>query len=129
MKTRISLIVLFFLAVGSYSYGQQLVYTPKNPAFGGDPFAGNWLLNVANAQNPFDDDQQAVPGLDNLSALDQSLNNQLLGQLGGGDLNGLQTGTSADGNFEFEVFDSLDGLVVNILDLLSGEQTQIVIPN
>lgn len=32
----------------------ELVYTPINPAFGGSPFNGQWLLNSAQAQNKFE---------------------------------------------------------------------------
>jgi curli production assembly/transport component CsgF len=129
MKKRVLIILFFVFTAGAVSYGQQLVYTPKNPAFGGDPFTGNWLLSTANAQNPFDDDQQdGLAGLEDLTALDQTLNNQLLNNaLGENGLQGL--GTSSNGNFEIEAFETLDGLIVNILDVLTGEQTQIVIPN
>jgi hypothetical protein len=33
----------------------ELVYTPVNPAFGGNPLNGTWLLNNAQAQNDYDD--------------------------------------------------------------------------
>ena len=111
----------------SYGFGQQLVYTPKNPAFGGDPFNYTWLLNSANAQNQFSDDTSQFGDLGNLSSFDNSLNNQLLGgQFGDGTP---EVGTSTDGNLEYEVFESTEGLVINILDITTGEQTQIIIPN
>lgn len=37
---------------GSVNAG-ELVYTPKNPSFGGNPLNGTVLLNQANAQNKF----------------------------------------------------------------------------
>lgn len=33
----------------------ELVHTPVNPAFGGNPLNGTWLLNNAQAQNDHDD--------------------------------------------------------------------------
>jgi len=125
MKTKSLLTLIFIMAAGAFAYGQQLTYTPKNPAFGGDPFAGNWLLNMANAQNPFDDDQNALPDLGTLAGLDQSLSDQLAG-FGEG---GFSPGTTSEGNFEIEAFENLDGLILNILNTVNGEQTQIVIPN
>lgn len=116
---------LLFMVVTSYSFGQQLVYTAKNPAFGGDPFNYTWLLNSANAQNQFEDSQ--FEDLGDLTSLNESLNNQFLNQ--GADGLPTQTGTSADGNLEFEVFETIDGLIINILDIITGEQTQIIIPN
>ncbi len=122
MKTILSLL---FIVVTSYSFGQQLVYTAKNPAFGGETFNYNWLLNSANAQNQFED--PAFSDLGDLTALNESLNNQFLNQ--GADGLPTQTGTSSDGNLEFEVFETIDGIIINILDITTGEQTQIIIPN
>ncbi len=120
-----SIILLLFLVATSYSFGQQLVYTPKNPAFGGDPFNYTWLLNSANAQNPFSDD--SLSGLDNLDALNNSLNNQFTG--GFDNNNTPPLGTSTDGNLQYEVYESNEGLVINVLDITTGEQSQIIIPN
>jgi len=120
-------ILLLFLGASTYGFGQQLVYTAKNPAFGGDPFNYTWLLNSANAQNQFSDETSQFGDLGDLTSLDSTLNNQLLGgQFGDGTP---QLGTSTDGNLEYEVFESTQGLVINILDITTGEQTQIIIPN
>ncbi len=40
----------------------ELVYTPVNPSFGGNPLNSNHLFNIANGQNDHGD-----PGLDNAS--------------------------------------------------------------
>lgn len=121
------LLFLAFVLGSGYCFGQQLVYTPINSAFGGDPFNYTWLLNSANSQNQFEN--EGAGGLADLGAL---------GNLGGGDLNNPfgssfdnipELGTSTDGNLEYEVFESTEGLVINVLDILSGEQTQIIIPD
>jgi curli production assembly/transport component CsgF len=118
-------IVLFiFFFAAAYGYGQQLVYTPKNPAFGGDPFKYTWLLNSANAQNSFEDPNSQFGELPDFSNFDDLLNQQ---QLNGDNLP--EVGTSTDGNLEYEVFESSAGLVINILDITTGEQSQIIIPN
>ena len=90
------LLFLLFIGISSYGFGQQLVYTPKNPAEG-------------------------------LEGFDSLLNNQLFGQFGDQELP--PEGTSRDGNLEYEVFESTEGLVINILDITTGEQTQIIVPN
>ena len=41
----------------------------------------------------------------------------------------LQPGTFTLGSLEIEIYDSTEGLVVNILDINTGDQTQIIIPN
>ena len=46
-----SLITLVGLLISMTSFSQDLVYKPKNPAFGGDTFNYNWLLSSAESQN------------------------------------------------------------------------------
>ena len=41
-----------FFSVSS-AYAGPLIYTPRNPNFGGSPFNGSALLSEANAQNHF----------------------------------------------------------------------------
>lgn len=117
------IVLILFLCASSYGFGQQLVYKPINSAFGGDPFNYTWLLSSANAQNPFSD--SGIDGLD-LDALNSSLDSQLLQNQFGGELPPL--GSSTNGSLAFDVFESTDGLVINILDIFTGEQSQIIIP-
>ena len=128
-------IVLAALILACFSgYGQQLVYTPKNPAFGGNTFNYQWLLSSANAQNSFQDDNAFTGDQTELEAFQESLNRQLLGQLTRSVFNsqlgdGLEPGTFNVGQLLLEIFESPEGLVVNILDTSTGEQTQIIVPN
>ncbi len=50
---------LSFLAVGvllsTASFATELVYSPVNPSFGGNPLNGSWMLGQAQAQNKFAD--------------------------------------------------------------------------
>lgn len=123
MKT---LITLLFLIASSYGFAQQLVYTPVNPAFGGDPFNYTWLLNSANAQNSFDD-STGLSGFEGLGDLTSNLDNRFGKQFGQD--NKPPLGTSTEGNFEYEVFESTAGLVINVLNIVTGEASQIIIPN
>ncbi|MBT0608275.1 curli production assembly/transport component CsgF [Aequorivita echinoideorum] len=124
---------VFFISIASF--GQQLVYKAINPAFGGETFNHQWLLNAANAQNSFKDPDAASNN--NRSTIDQfaeSLNRQLLSQISrsllGSQLEGgLEPGTFNFGSLSLEVFESGDGLVINILDTSTGEETQIIVPN
>ncbi|MDT0689561.1 curli assembly protein CsgF [Salegentibacter sp. F188] len=133
-----SLLILFFIILGSSSMdAQQLVYTPKNPAFGGNPYNSQWLLASAQAQNSFKD-PDATSGREQLSEMErftQSLNSQLLGQVSRSAFTsqfgeeGLSPGTYSFGSLAVDIYPSNEGLVINILDTNTGEQTQIVIPN
>ncbi len=132
MKQLLS-IGLFLATIGCF--GQQLTYRPVNPAFGGDTFNYNWLLNSANSQNSFTD--PSASAREQRSEIDrfaESLNRQLLGQISRTLLttqlgDGLEEGTFSFGSLALEIFESDEGLVINILDTTTGEQTQVIVPN
>ena len=131
------LFFLFFVFAFTCSYGQQLTYKAKNPNFGGETFNYQWLLSSANAQNSFTDPAQNNDRFGNQSELDQfasNLNRQLLSQISRGLFtsqlgSGLEAGTYNFGTLALEIYDSNEGLVINILDTNTGEQTQIIVPN
>ena len=128
--------VCFFLFAGNLTYGQDFVYTPKNPAFGGDTFNYNWLLSSAQIQDLTEDPNAPQFGSTRSTAdsFAQSLNNLILSQLSreiittqfGED--GFTDGTYELGEFQIDVATTLEGLTITVLDLSQGEQTQIVIP-
>ena len=130
--------LLTVLCLGNcFVAAQQLVYKPINPAFGGDTFNYQWLLSSANAQNPFDEGNSFGDSLgrfDSMNSFTQSLNRQVLSQLTGkliddkfGD-GGLTPGKYMFGSLFLDVSQASQGLVINILDTQTGEQSQIIIP-
>ena len=136
MKTLI--ITVLFLGSCIAIKGQQLVYKPRTPAFGGDTFNYHWLLSSANAQNQFDDgDNDFTSMLDDYNSLDnftQSLNRQMLSKLTnqlfsdqfGND--GVKPGQYLMGSLYLDISESSQGLMINILDTQTGEQSYILIP-
>lgn len=129
-------VLILFLISGLGLQAQELVYTPKNPAFGGDTFNYQWLMSSAQAQNSFKDpDAAGDEELTEMEQFTQSLNSQLLGQVSremftsqfGQD--GLTEGTYSFGSLAVDIYPSNEGLVISILDTNTGEQTQIIIPN
>lgn len=50
MATLAGLAAALALATGPASAG-QLIYTPVNPSFGGNPLNGSYLMSVANQEN------------------------------------------------------------------------------
>lgn len=133
MKKIILLISIGLLACSLYA--QDLVYKPKNPAFGGETFNYNWLISSAQAQDLIEDPDNIFDN--ESSTLDdfaETLNRQLLSQLSR-DLvtsqfgeDGIQEGNYTFGDFQVDITTGLDGLIVNIFDASLGEQTQVVIP-
>lgn len=126
---------LFTLFSMCYVHSQAFVYKPKNPAFGGESFNYQWLLSSAESQNSFTaaDDSEELTELEEFT---QNLNRQLLNRINRLILDGqfnidgdLQPGVYNFGSLSVEVFESTEGLVVNILDTDTGEQTQVIIPN
>ncbi len=132
MKLKGLLALAFFVTF--LGFGQQMVYKPKNPAFGGDTFNYNWLLNSAESQNTFTETTDSG----NNSEIDEftnNLNRQLLNQLSRnlfseqfGD-QGLEEGTFTFGSLFLEIFPTNEGLTIDILDINTGEKTQVIIPN
>lgn len=115
---------------------QQLVYKPINPAFGGDTFNYQWMLSSASSQNQFDDNLRGTIGrsTNSLDSFTENLNRQILNELsrklfgdqfGDGDL---QPGTYIFGSIYLEVIQTGQGLLINILNTDTGEQSEILIP-
>ncbi|MCF2873392.1 MULTISPECIES: curli assembly protein CsgF [unclassified Tenacibaculum] len=133
MKKKL-LFILFFIT--SFVYSQDLVYRPISPFFGGDTFNYQQIIASVTAQNDFteeDDSQRDVPT--NLENFTNSLNNRLLSSLSQslfqqqlGNTN-LTVGTYTFGDLVVEITPGTNGLNVSILNVTTGEQTQITIPN
>ncbi|RZT00078.1 curli production assembly/transport component CsgF [Aquimarina brevivitae] len=134
MIIRISLILITTLTFNSIK-AQELVYQPKNPAFGGDTFNYQWLLSSAESQNEFTDQEDSNNGRSDLDRFSDGLNNQLLNQISRSLFNeqfgeeGLTEGTFSFGTLFIEIFPSSEGLIINILDTSTGDQSQVIIPN
>jgi curli production assembly/transport component CsgF len=133
MKSYLVLICMlgFFFNVNA----QALVYKPMNPNFGGDTFGYQMLLSSADAQNDFKEDQtSAYKQQTQLERFKENLNNQLLNKISNSlfedqfGSNGISEGTYNFGTLSVDVFPSNLGLVVDILDIETGEQTQVIVP-
>lgn len=134
LKRLISLLFLFGAPL--FMAGQELVYEPINPAFGGDTFNYQWLLSSAEAQNIHEEDNGfSFDEQSEIDSFSESLNRQLLNkissdlfreQFGEGEI---QPGTYMFGSLVLEISPSTEGLLINILDTQTGDQTQIIIPN
>lgn len=136
MKNLTIIVTFLLLGVPCLLFSQNIVYKPINPFFGGDTFNYQQLLASANAQNDFKEDS----GFDfnqptDLENFTESLNRQLLNSLSQdlfqqqfGD-QGLGVGTFVFGSLVVDVSPTSGGLLINILDTKTGEQTQITIPN
>ena len=128
-------ITFFFLFCCNNLSAQDLVYKPKNPAFGGDTFNYQWLASSAESQNKFTDKSILQPTQTELERFTASLNSLLLTQVSNSlfkqqfGTDGIKIGSYTFGSLSVEVYPSSGGLTVEILDTKTGEQTRVIIPN
>jgi len=135
MKLRIAVLtILVSLFAFAEASAQQFTYRPVNPAFGGDTFNYNWLLNSANAQNKFKEPEEEREELTELEQFTADLNRQLLNQLSRQLFNdefgdeSFEEGTFTFGSLFVEIAPGSGGLNIDILDTNTGEKTQIIVP-
>ncbi|HEN8712684.1 TPA: curli production assembly protein CsgF [Pseudomonas putida] len=126
MNTRIPhCIAACLVACAVTAQATELVYTPVNPAFGGNPLNGTWLLNNAQAQNDYDDPDlkdrtSAFGGTSALERFSTQLESRMLSQLLDNISNG-QTGSMATDAFLIDVIDDSGALSIKVTDRVTGE--------
>ncbi|WP_444896279.1 curli assembly protein CsgF [Microbulbifer sp. EKSA008] len=110
-------------------FATELVYTPVNPSFGGNPLNGNYLLNNASAQNSKKDpDAKNSPYSDSSSldrftdTLESRLLSQLLTDVGNGN-----DGTLVTDDYIVNIVDIDGELTITITDAVTGEISEIVV--
>jgi len=120
--------LLIGLASAAAVQATELVYTPVNPSFGGNPLNGTWLLNNAQAQNDYDDpdlkSRSTVAGTSALERFTSQLQSRLLGQL----LDNISTGNTGSLStdaFIVNVVDDSGALTIEVTDRASGEVSEI----
>ena len=120
-------------AASTAASAQQLVYTPINPSFGGNPFNSAHLLGIANAQNNFKDPSSAA----NKSTQDifaQQLQSRLLSALSGqivNDIFGPNAQNQGTVDFAGQTISwthDLEGVTLTLTNDDTGEVTTIVVP-
>ncbi len=126
-------VVCFIFFSFSQSSAQQLVYQPVNPSFGGSPLNGNWLLTSAQMQDLTTDPSQEAAE-DPLADFEKNLNRSILNQISREiteslfGTTGLSEGQFEFGDFIIDITETLDGLSIQIFDILTGNETSIFIP-
>lgn len=115
---------------------QQIVYSPRNPSFGAAQYNPTFMLQSADSQNKFEeDDDNQFEQKTELEQFKDNLNRQLLNrisqklfddQLGDSDFS---PGTYTFGSLVVDIFPSNLGLTIDVLDTDTGEQTVVSLPN
>lgn len=134
---RKTLSLTFLLVCALHVHAQQLVYKPVNSSFGGDTYNYNWLLSSANSQNQFKQSMDYGNYKQNtaISGFEDNLNRQLLNNISMGlfgtsyNQDTMQPGVYNLGSMNVSITEYFGGLNISIIDIKTGEQTNINLPN
>ncbi len=137
---------ILFISIGTIllfctkTEAQDFIYTPKNPAFGGNPYNYSWMLSSAQAQDTYKaliESDETYSGYYSSSPVDdfsESLNRQILSQLSrqivarqfGEDA--LAEGSYILGDYQIDIGNGSGGLNISILDNSTGATTTVTVP-
>jgi len=115
------------------AFAGDLVYTPIDPSFGGNPFNSAHLLGIANAQNKFKDPNASTSGSQAdifarqlqsrlLSALSSQITDAIFGE------NAQEHGIVNFGGQTIEWTRGIDEVTLTITNNDTGEVTTIEVP-
>ena len=142
-RMHLFLFLFGLLACLSFSAkSQDFVYTPKNPAFGGNSYNYSWLLNSANAQNTFEEktssDYSYGYEYDPLAEFEEDIQSRFVSELSekiinsyfgeGAEEDQLEEGTYRFGNYRIDISPGQQGINIDISDFSTGSESSIVIP-
>jgi curli production assembly/transport component CsgF len=129
------IVALLFLNVPGL-FAQELVYQPTNPAFGGNPGNFQWLMQTAEIQNLHTEDRTVDRfARDPLADFEASLQRQILSQLTRQivrqqfDDEMPEDSIFEFGEFTIELTPGPDGVSIRIFNIMTGDETNITIPN
>lgn len=124
-------ILAAIMSASATASADEMVYTPVNPSFGGNPFNSSHLLGVANAQNDYQAPRKAETQADQfvrmlqsrlLSALASQVSDAILGE------NAQPTGEIVYGTQTVHWETLIDSIRLVISDSATGSETEIIIP-
>ena len=128
------LVGILFLMPGSMATATELIYTPINPSFGGNPLYGTFLLNQATLQNKFKEARPLREPKSSLERFTEQLEYRVFHQIAdrivktafGEDT--LQPGEYVFGNYKISVTTDASGITTVITEISTGNTTTIQIP-
>ncbi|WP_114954879.1 curli production assembly/transport component CsgF [Sphingosinicella terrae] len=132
-KVRTAAFILAGVLCAGPALASDLVYTPNNPTFGGNPFNSAHLLGIANAQNDYRD-PRSTTGSSQADIFARQLQSRLLSALSSQLVDAIfgenpqERGTISFGGQTIEFVRGLEEVTITIFDDATGEQTVIVVP-
>jgi curli production assembly/transport component CsgF len=140
MKLVIPFLTVLLIFCSIQSKSQQLVYTPKNPAFGGNTFNYQWMLSSAQAQDTYKAPQDETAdrfgsyGSNPVDDFAESLNRQILSRLSRELVTrqfgeeALAEGSYVLGDYQIDIGSGDNGLSITIVDNTTGATTAVEVP-
>lgn len=133
IRRSLFLVPLLAVVIPVPAVASDMVYTPNNPSFGGNPFNSAHLLGIANSINKYKD-PNALNSQDPAQQFLRTLQSRLLSSLATQitDLifgpNAQESGTIKFGDQIIEFFRGIDSVTLTITNLADGTTTEIVVP-
>lgn len=131
---KIGMLSVFAALAANTALSQELVYTPTNPSFGGNPFNSAHLLGIANSQNGFEAPRDETMAATQAEIFLRQLQSRLLSGLAGdvtdaifGD-NPQDSGVISFDSQTITFVRGLDSVTITILDTSAGTTTEIILP-
>lgn len=135
MRGRVAFAFLLAISTAAQASAQDMVYTPVNPSFGGNPFNSSHLLGLANAQNKTKDPSVVTtPNSSEADLFARQLQSRLLSALSSQIVDAIfgenpqQSGTIQFGGQTIQFSRGLDAVTLTITEDTTGEVTTIVVP-
>lgn len=122
------LICAFCGGIGSQLNAGELVYTPINPAFGGNPYNYSWLLDSADIQNQHEEDPLEDFEDDLNSRILSTLASRIVSSAFGSYGDDLQGGQYQFGDYDITISTEGGGINVDIIDQGTGSSTSVSVP-
>ena len=125
-------ICALLLANANMARASELVYTPINPSFGGNPFNAQWLLDSAMIQDKFEEEYDIDPMEDFEERLIRQilyrLSRSIIDEAFGGYGEPFQAGHYEIGDYYFDI--STDGVIITvvIVNIVTGDTTTVEVP-
>lgn len=133
MKHLVVTCSLSTLLIATSAAASDIVYTPINPSFGGNPFNSSHLLGIAAAQNKYKD-PSATTSTDPAAQFLRTLQSRLLSTLASQITDVIfgegaqESGLIKFGDQEISFVRGIDSVTLTITNLADGSVTEIVVP-
>ena len=125
-------ICALLLASTNMARASELVYTPINPSFGGNPFNAQWLLDQAQVQNRFEEEYERdlVEDFEErlIRQIFYRMSRMIIDEAFGEYGEAIEPGYYEIGNYHIDISTDEVMITVVIVDITTGDTTTVEVP-